>query len=44
MKIKIPKKAIRIIKNNSGTSFDPNLVDIFMEHEKDFYSLGGAGV
>lgn len=30
------EKAVEIIKNGSGTNFDPRLVDIFLRHEKEF--------
>ena len=34
------KEAVDIIKNLKGTHFDPNLVDIFLEHEKEFEKVG----
>lgn len=33
------KDAIEVIKNESGTHFDPHLVRIFIEHEKEFENL-----
>jgi putative two-component system response regulator len=41
---KIPhKQAIEIIRNSAGTSFDPDLVEIFLDCEKEFESVGSAG-
>lgn len=31
-----PEEAIRIIKEESGTHFDPKLVEVFLNHQEDF--------
>ena len=36
------KEAIGIVKNLSGTQFDPDLVEIFLEHEKEFERAGAT--
>jgi len=32
-------KAVDIIREGRGTHFDPNIVDIFLEYEQDFYKI-----
>ena len=34
------REAVEIIKSNSGTSFDPRLVSVFLEYEKEFEKAG----
>ena len=34
------KEAVSIVRNLSGGQFDPELVDIFLEHEKEFERVG----
>ena len=34
------EEAIDIIKNSSGTHFDPSIADVFLLHEKEFESFG----
>ena len=31
-----PDEAIRIIKDESGTHFDPKLVEVFLHHKEEF--------
>jgi putative two-component system response regulator len=33
------EEAVEIISNGSGSHFDPNLVKIFLEHERDFQAI-----
>ena len=39
---KTHQEAVKIIKSYSGTSFDPDLVDVFLAHENEFYGVGTA--
>jgi putative two-component system response regulator len=40
------EEAVRIIKDGSGSHFDPYLVEVFLKHEQDFkivaMNLGGG--
>jgi len=36
------KEAVEIILNGSETHFDPSLVDVFLENEKEFEKIGNA--
>ena len=35
------EKAVEIIKEDSGRKFDPNIVDVFLELEKEFRLISG---
>jgi len=36
------KEAVDIVKSLSGTQFDPDLVEVFLEHEDEFERAGVA--
>ena len=35
-----PEEAFEIIKEESGTHFDPNLAKVFLEHKEEFEAIG----
>jgi len=42
-KKKSHKEAVDIIRRCSGTHFDPDLIEVFLEHEKEFEKIESAG-
>ncbi|MCL2080356.1 MAG: response regulator [Oscillospiraceae bacterium] len=38
---KTHKEAVLLIKNGTGTHFDPHIVELFLEHEKEFEKVSG---